>query len=50
MPDASDNATSAAVAELETEYDAREYAAVDDHPVTIPMVASPGGANALHHP
>ncbi|HEY0535717.1 MAG TPA: amidophosphoribosyltransferase [Actinoplanes sp.] len=37
------SATEASVAELETDYDAREYG--DD-----PLVASPGGANALHHP
>jgi amidophosphoribosyltransferase len=43
------SATEAAVAELETEYDTREYAE-DDRPAGEPLVASPGGANALHHP
>jgi amidophosphoribosyltransferase len=41
--------TAAAVAELETEYDVREYGE-DDRSVAEPLVASPGGANALHHP
>jgi amidophosphoribosyltransferase len=38
----------AAVSELESEYDAREYG--DGDQSTGPLVASPGGANALHHP
>jgi amidophosphoribosyltransferase len=43
------SASEAAVSEMETEYDAREYAE-DDRPAGEPLVASPGGANALHHP
>jgi amidophosphoribosyltransferase len=44
MPAASDEAATAAVAELEAEYD-------DAKPlVTSPLVGSPGGGNALHHP
>jgi amidophosphoribosyltransferase len=43
------SATEAAVAELETDYDTREYGD-DDRPAGEPLVASPGGANALHHP
>jgi amidophosphoribosyltransferase len=43
------SATEAAVAELETEYDAREYGD-DDRSAAEPLVASPGGAHALHHP
>jgi amidophosphoribosyltransferase len=39
------SATEAAVAELETDYDAREYSEDAE-----PLVASPGGSNALHHP
>jgi amidophosphoribosyltransferase len=38
----------AAVAELETDYEAREHS--DDRPVAEPLVASQGGASALHHP
>jgi amidophosphoribosyltransferase len=38
----------AAVAGLETEYEAREHS--DDRPVAEPLVGSPGGAVALHHP
>ncbi|GIM97265.1 amidophosphoribosyltransferase [Paractinoplanes toevensis] len=41
MPAASDDAATAAVAELETEY--------DDRP-TARLVGSPGGGNALQHP
>lgn len=43
------SATEAAVADLETEYDAREYPE-GDRSAGEPLVASPGGANALHHP
>ena len=43
------SATEAAVAELETEYDAREYGE-DDRSAAEPLVASPGGAHALQHP
>jgi len=41
MPDSSDEAATAAVAELENEY--------DDRPANR-LVASPGGGNALQHP
>ncbi|MET0422422.1 MAG: amidophosphoribosyltransferase [Actinoplanes sp.] len=44
MPSATNEAATAAVAELETEYDAREYAEV------APLAGGPGGSNALHHP
>jgi len=49
MPASSAAAASAAVAELETDYDLREYAE-EERPVGTPLVASPGGAWALHHP
>ena len=49
MPASTAEATAAAVADLEAEYEAREYAD-DDRSTTEPLVASPGGANALHHP
>jgi amidophosphoribosyltransferase len=41
MPDATEKAATAAVAELEAEYDDRS---------AVPLVASPGGGNALQHP
>jgi len=40
-------ATVSAVAGLEADYEANEYA--EDRPAE-PLVASPGGGNALHHP
>src|SRR4051794_22168714 len=40
---------SAAVAELETDYDLREYGE-EERSMGAPLVASPGGASALHHP
>src|SRR4051812_1626396 len=49
MPSATDEAATAAVADLETGYDVREYAE-DVRPGAGPLLASPGGANALHHP
>jgi len=49
MPASTADATAAAVAELETEYEIREFSD-DERPVAEPLVASPGGANALHHP
>jgi amidophosphoribosyltransferase len=49
MPGASSAAATAAVADLESDYEAREFAG-DDRPASEPLVASPGGATALHHP
>jgi amidophosphoribosyltransferase len=47
-PRASQKAVDAAVSELEADYEVREHA--DDHAAPAPLVASPGGASALHHP
>jgi amidophosphoribosyltransferase len=49
MPASPAGAASAAVAELETDYDLREYAE-EERSMGAPLVASPGGASALHHP
>ncbi|GAA0426888.1 amidophosphoribosyltransferase [Actinoplanes campanulatus] len=49
MPGATKEAATAAVADLESDYETREYAG-DDRTASAPLVASPGGANALHHP
>ncbi len=48
MPDATAEATAAAVADLETDYEVREYP--DGRSAVEALVASQGGANALHHP
>jgi len=48
MPDATSREATAAVAELEAEYDAREYP--EDERSGGPLVGSPGGVDALHRP
>jgi amidophosphoribosyltransferase len=49
MPSATSAAATAAVAELEHEYEANEYSDQDRN-VAKPLVGSPGGADALHRP
>src|SRR4051794_13623923 len=48
MPEATPEEATAAIAELEAEYDVRELD--DERTIPAPLLAGQGGASALHHP